>query len=60
MYVNAFQESDFFKNVIYLSKIAFKDVELSNLCWKEKCKVQGYFFEPGVCLYNFGWYIKLL
>lgn len=63
MYVNALQESVFlclFLYIIYLSKIAVKDIELSSLCWKVKCKVQYYFLESRVCFYLFGWYIKLL
>lgn len=41
MCVNALQESDFF--LYHLSKRAVKDIKLSSLCWKVKCKVHGYF-----------------
>lgn len=36
MYVNALQESDFFFNTIYLSKIAVKEIELSSLYLESK------------------------
>lgn len=61
MYVNALQESDFFFfNTIYLSNIAVKEIELSSLYWRVKCKVYDNFIKPGICFYHFGWYIKLL